>query len=114
MGIIFSFVFFPVIFVGIFGLVIYVIAKSVKEHREEEALNDQSPVVTAPAKAVAKRSHVTGSDDSTSTHYYVTFEFQEGTRIEFTVEGEAFGMIAEGDTGNLTFQGTRYLGFVRR
>jgi len=27
--------------------------------------------------------------------------------------GQEYGMLVEGDKGNLTFQGTRYLGFER-
>jgi hypothetical protein len=44
---------------------------------------------------------------------YVTFEVESGDRMEFHVAGHEYGMLIEGDTGNLTFQGTRYLGFDR-
>lgn len=47
------------------------------------------------------------------THYYVTFEVESGDRMELGMDGPAFGMLAEGDRGKLTFQGTRYLGFQR-
>ena len=50
---------------------------------------------------------------STSTHYYVTFQFDSGDRLELHVPGREYGMMAEGDVGDLTFQGTRYLGFDR-
>jgi hypothetical protein len=33
--------------------------------------------------------------------------------MEFSVYGEEYGMLAEGDEGKLTFQGSRYLGFER-
>ena len=49
----------------------------------------------------------------TYTSYYVTFQFDSGDRLEFSVEGTEYGMLAEGDRGKLTFQGTRYLGFER-
>ena len=32
---------------------------------------------------------------------------------EFLVSGTEYGMLAEGDSGELTFQGTRYLNFQR-
>lgn len=51
---------------------------------------------------------------STSTSYYVTFEVESGDRMELHVSGSEYGMLAEGDYGQLTFQGTRYLDFVRR
>ena len=34
--------------------------------------------------------------------------------MELPVTGPEYGMLAEGDRGRLTFQGTRYLGFERR
>ena len=41
------------------------------------------------------------------------FEVESGDRMEFSVYGEEYGMLAEGDEGKLTFQGSRYLGFER-
>lgn len=51
---------------------------------------------------------------STSTTYYATFQFDSGDRLELHIPGREYGMMAEGDVGDLTFQGTRYLGFDRR
>ncbi len=48
-----------------------------------------------------------------STSYYVTFEVESGSRMEFQIDGSQYGLIAEGDSGKLTFQGSRYLGFER-
>lgn len=45
--------------------------------------------------------------------YFVTFEFESGDRVEMPVDGSEYGLLVEGDTGKLTFQGTRYLGFSR-
>ena len=50
---------------------------------------------------------------SSSTSYYATFEVSSGDRLEFEVRDKVFGMLVENDTGKLTFQGTRYLGFER-
>jgi hypothetical protein len=33
--------------------------------------------------------------------------------MELHVSGQEYGLLAEGDFGSLTYQGTRYLGFVR-
>lgn len=49
----------------------------------------------------------------TFTSYYVTFQVESGDRMEFAVSGMEYGLLAEGDTGDLTFQGTRYLNFQR-
>ena len=50
----------------------------------------------------------------TSTSYYVTFQFGGGDRMELLVSGSEYGMLMEGDQGDLSFQGTRYLSFVRK
>ena len=80
-----------------------------------------------PARVVTKRQNTTrhshpaagdasgahGFHSTTSTSYYVTFEVESGDRIEFAVRGQDYGMLVEGDTGRLSFQGTRFLGFER-
>ena len=82
--------------------------------------NNQSPRLTVPAVVVAKRGHTTHHHDagnlshSHSSHtYYVTFQFESGDRLELHVPSSQFGYLVEGDRGNLTFQGTRFLGFER-
>lgn len=82
--------------------------------------NNHSPRLTVEAKIVSKRMAVThhnggahGEHMSTSTSYYVTFQVESGDRMELSVGGSEYGMLAEGDQGKLTFQGTRYLGFQR-
>ena len=51
---------------------------------------------------------------STFTTYFSTFEFESGDRVEFRLSGREFGILAEGDSGTLTFQGTRYIDFARK
>ena len=80
--------------------------------------NNASPRLTVSAKVVAKRSshhhhHHGHGGMHHSTHYHVTFEVESGDRMELSVSGHEYGMLVEGDTGRLTFQGTRYLSFER-
>ncbi len=86
--------------------------------------NNNSPRLTVAAKVVAKRTNVShhnhanaggahGYHTTTSTSYYVTFQVESGDRMEFSVTGTEYGMLAEGDNGKLSFQGTRYLSFQR-
>ena len=84
--------------------------------------NNNSPRLTVPAKVVSKRTSVShGHHHSASGHmhttgstrYYATFEVESGDRMELALSGSEYGMLAEGDTGKLTFQGTRYLSFER-
>lgn len=89
--------------------------------------NNASPRLTVGAKVVTKRTDFTrymhgnagdatgssGYHSSSTTRYYVTFEVESGDRMEFHISGLEYGMIAEGDVGKLSFQGTRYLSFER-
>lgn len=84
--------------------------------------NNHSPRLTVPAAIVAKRTNVTRHRHSgagghhynhTCTTYYVTFQVDSGDRMELHVDGTEYGMLVEGDRGELSFQGTRYLGFER-
>jgi hypothetical protein len=104
-------------FILVFGLFVFMAFKGVKTWNH----NNAQPVLTVWAKIVAKRTNVSSSihndndmqHHSSSTTYYVTFEVESGDRMEFAVMGSEFGILVEGDEGKLTFQGTRYKGFVR-
>ena len=88
--------------------------------------NNHSPRLTVSAVVVSRRTEVShhchtnagdaggGHHTTSSTWYYVTFQFASGDRMEFPVDGSEYGMLVEGDEGELTFQGTRYLGFERK
>lgn len=113
-------------FVLFFAVFIYVIAVNtgiVIKKNAERKKNDASPKLTVPVKVVSKRMrvetrHRTSQQHMSSiydrTYYYVTFEFESGDRSEFLLSGEEYGIIAEGDNGKLTFQGTRFISFERR
>ena len=101
----------PVIFVLVFGIIIVAMVRGVGEWNK----NNQSPKLTVPVTVVAKRSDVHRGIETmhTFTSYYVTFQVESGDRMEFEVSDMEYGMLAEGDRGMLTFQGTRYLSFQR-
>ena len=82
--------------------------------------NNHSPRLTVPAVVVAKRGHTTHHHDAgelhhshSSTTYDATFQFESGDRLELHVPSSQFGYLVEGDRGQLSFQGTRFLGFER-
>ena len=78
--------------------------------------NLSQPVLRREATVVAKRTSVGGgaNNTSTSTSYYATFEFENGERKEFGVNGNEFGLLVEGDRGTLISQGDWYQGFERQ
>ena len=101
----------PVIFVLVFGIIIVAMVRGIGEWNK----NNQSPKLTVPVTVVAKRSDVHRGIETmhTFTSYYVTFQVESGDRMEFEISDTEYGMLAEGDRGMLTFQGTRYLNFQR-
>ena len=107
-----------IVFLLITGTFVVMLIKGIGEWNK----NNHSPKLTVPAKVVAKRTNVTrhrhgGANDlhrhHTSTAYYVTFEVESGDRMELHMSGSEYGLLVEGDSGKLSFQGTRYLGFER-
>ena len=107
-------VFVTVIFVIVIGTFIVTAVRGVGEWSK----NNASPRLTVDASVVTKRQHNTSHRTQHGhrhhhSYYYVTFQVESGDRMELSVTGQEFGLIAEGDTGKLTFQGTRFLGFER-
>ena len=108
---------FAILLIGVIGRGLYVWMR-----------NNRSPQETVDARVVAKRMKVSGRGgtmmsnnvsvmntihSSTYTNYFVTFELENGRRLELGVKDPEYGMLAEGDRGCLSWQGTRYLGFER-
>lgn len=122
-----GFTIFGILFFLVFALVtgtfIFVLVKGISTWNK----NNHSPRLTVTASVVAKRTNVShqrhanagdisgahGYHTTSSTWYYVTFQVESGDRMELSMSGSEYGMLVEGDYGNLTFQGTRYLGFER-
>lgn len=109
---------FSIVFILIFGMIIFFIVQGIMQWNK----NNRSPKLTVSAKIVSKRTRVTHNHHDAGngamcmdsfTTYYVTFQVENGDRIELCVGGNEYGMLAEGDFGMLSFQGTRYLGFER-
>lgn len=114
---------FQILFFLVFFLIIGVFLATMIRGIGQWHKNNQSPRLTVEATVVTKRTNVSRhhhhngaghmGHTSTSTTYFVTFQVVSGDRMELRMDGYQYGMLAEGDRGRLTFQGTRYLGFER-
>jgi archaellum component FlaG (FlaF/FlaG flagellin family) len=105
---------FSLIFIAFFAFFFWVVFMAVSHQMRINAQNRASALLNREAVIVSKRQNVSGgSETSTSTYYYLTFEFTDGSREEFRVTGEEYGLLAEGDRGTLQSQGTWYKGFNR-
>jgi len=100
---------FTLMFLLVFGMFIFIFVKNIAEWSK----NNNSPRLSVPAHVVAKRSHTSHHNNHHSHSYYATFQFESGDRLELHLSGSEFGLLAEGDSGILTFQGTRYIEFQR-
>lgn len=109
----FEIIFF-IVFILILGVFVALLVKNLGEwHR-----NNRAPRLNVGAKVVAKRTsvsrHASNVHGGASTRYFATFQVESGDRIELSLSGEEYGLLAEGDVGILTFQGSRYVAFERQ
>ena len=115
---------FSIMFFIIFALITVTIMINIIKDITEWSNNNKQPILDIDCKVVSKRisiSHTNSHTDANGVHhsgsshtsYYVTFEFESKDRMEFSVNGKEYGMIAENDYGKLKFQGTRFLEFNR-
>ena len=115
---------FPLVFLLMFGFALYTLISSIAARAQEKRKNDASPRLTVPASVVTKRAQVGTTHHHNAatntggtyynTKYFATFQFESGDRLELSVSPGEYGMLVEGDRGQLSFQGTRYVGFVRQ
>ena len=102
------------LFVVLFFILFFaVLAKNIAQWFK----NESSPRLTVPAKIVdmqrkTHHHHANGHHHHTHT-YHVTFEVESGDRMELKVSRSEYGLLTIGDSGKVSFQGTRYLGFER-
>lgn len=114
-GIMFTIV--PLLIVGVFA---FIIISAIVNYGK----NASQPVITEHCRVISKRTNVSSStsmtttnsmhrSSRTSTSYYATFETDAGQRLELRLSGREFGLLVEGDIGNLMYQGEWYKGFAR-
>ncbi len=105
----------PFLVFTIFAIVIMVFVTSLVKGLALFFKNNSKPIRQVPARIVSRRTHVWGGSGSLASHtsYYVTFEYEDGERLELPVREQFYGLNAEGDTGILNHQGTRFIGFER-
>lgn len=110
---------FSIVFILVVGVFIFSIVKGISEwsHNNKQPIIPVNSIVSSKRVSVTNHNHNTGENmmhNSTSTSYYVTFEFENGERMELEISGREYGLIAEGDKGILSFQGTRFISFERK
>jgi hypothetical protein len=96
---------------GFVGLGIFLIITTMRKRSKYTT----APVMAQSAVAIAKRTAISGSKDTAvSTSLFMTFEFEDGSRVELRPVAEhLFGQIAEGDAGVLFSRADVALDFDR-
>ncbi|MDV4149794.1 DUF2500 domain-containing protein [Clostridium sp. AL.422] len=109
---------FSLVFILIIGVIIFSIVRGISEwsSNNKQPIIPVDSIVSGKRISVSHHNHNTGDNmhSSTSTTYYVTFQFENGERLELKVSGKEYGLISEGDRGILSFQGTRFISFERK
>ena len=104
----------PIFIAIVTFIVFFMIIKNAAKAAIERKRNNNSPVEAVVSKVIGRRTSIHGGGETRAyNEYYVTFELDNGERLEFNVKGEEYGKLVEGDEGELKYQGTRYLGFTR-
>lgn len=80
------------------------------------------PIITVNSKVINKRVRTFHDTQSYGdmipsynyiTSYYVTFEMESEEKLEFSITDVEFENIAIGDTGKLSYQGSKFLAFEK-
>ncbi len=113
-----AFAFLPFLFFLFFVFILLLTLGIVLRAAKQNMYNRSQPVLSVSARVLARRTNLGSHGSPTRGHsvntsYYVTFEVESGDRMEFAMPGAEFGLLVEGDYGKLTFQGRKYLGFIR-
>lgn len=98
---------FVIIMLIITGIIVVMIARGAKQQA--------MPTVSVPARIIGRRIEIDGGWGNlpSYTNYYVTFELEDGHRIEFKLGGSTYGLLAEGDVGTLNYKGNHFKSFQR-
>lgn len=87
------------------------IVLAILARKKQEKLNDAAPERTLSAALIKKHKYATRHSVSAPVHYYLTFQTTDGETMEFEVPSGTYRAFDEGESGDLTLQGTRFIRF---
>ncbi|SDS66685.1 Protein of unknown function [Paenibacillaceae bacterium GAS479] len=119
----FMFTLGPIIFVAIFVLMIATLLFRGIKYMKNATSKNESLFVRIVSKRTEVRGRtnsspqqMTGNLNTTSmshTYYYITLEFDNGTRKEYLDVNHLYGLVAEGDSGYAEVKGEWIVAFHR-
>lgn len=105
---------FPLFGVVFLGILAVTLGGTILRTLDERSRNEAAPVRGSAARVVTKRTEIRSHGKTHSTTYYATFDLPSGERLELELSGDEYGLLAEGDRGELRYQGTWFLSFERQ
>ncbi|MHA7966434.1 DUF2500 domain-containing protein [Paenibacillus sp. CAU 1782] len=114
---------FPFLFILVFVLIIGTFIFSIFKNAKNAQAPKESAFVRVIAKRTEVRSHAShnmhhqndhiGTTGTSRTYYYITLEFDNGSRKEYLDVKGLYGLVVEGDTGYAATQGDWIVAFER-
>ena len=104
--------FMSIVPIGFVVLGVFLLRSALKKTKKFQ----QAPILGRAAVVCGKRTQVSGGsgDSSASTNYFLTFELEDGERVELgCLGGKLYGQIKEGDAGVLYSKDVLALDFDR-
>lgn len=102
------------VFVAFVLLQISIVSLTLIKRSKFRNRNKKLPVVSSKATMISKRIQNVILNGHGSTVYFCTFELEDGNRIELLIDGREYGLLAEGDCGEVTYQGDRFISIDRK
>lgn len=105
-----------VIGAGIGAILLLMLVAKITGMVNIEEQKGEKPVYSMQAVVKGKRTLVEADAENPlvpRTSYFVTFHKRDGNRVELQVQGEDYGLAAEGDEGILVWQGDAFVVFKR-
>lgn len=91
------------------GVIIFLEIRKIRKHKKQPT---QTVAATLISKEMIPRSTVSSRGISNVyIHYYMKFKLENGEEKEFEVLPDQYAVILEGNIGELTFKGDKYLSF---
>ncbi len=98
----------PIVVIICLFIVVYRFVTKAFDDKKEDKIAHAVPYITDHGTILKKRYTHWGDFNNT---YYLSFQSDSGVVNEFEIDGNDYNLILEGDTGIITTQGSRFIGF---
>ena len=97
-----------------FAIAVIGVVSTLRKQNRRYRTDMKLPILTLEGTVVNKRAHLGNTQNSTTTEYFVTFEFPDTSRLELCVTPTESGQLVVGDYGTVSWSGSTLRGFQRQ